>query len=126
MARHVPTTAICRARKSGWLVSGAPTANANILKRSRNLDSLHQILLRLQYLGKAGRPDSPADGYTSPGAPSCIDRCAPSSCRVLEKIRDRVTARGEALQLEDGARVAPMVRSVQAYMQDDLASPHAR
>ena len=46
--------------------------------------------------------------------------------RVFEKVRDRITTRGEAFQLQNGARIAPMICSVQADMQNHLTSPHAR
>jgi hypothetical protein len=46
------------------------------------------------------------------------------SRRVFEKVRDRITTRGDTFQLKNGASIAPL-SSVQANMQNDLASPHA-
>src|SRR4030095_5381796 len=64
----------------------------------------------------------PMAGQSQPLSPN-PDRC---SGRVFEEVRDRVTTWGQSLQLQDGARIAPMIGSVQADVQDDLASPHAR
>jgi hypothetical protein len=50
----------------------------------------------------------------------------PGSRRILQEVSDRIAARGEALQLQNSAGVAPAVGPVQAHMQDDLAAPHAR
>src|SRR5262249_11318682 len=44
----------------------------------------------------------------------------------FEKVRDRITTRGNAFQLKNSARIAPMISAVETNMQNDLASPHAR
>ena len=43
----------------------------------------------------------------------------------FEKVRDRITTRGDAFQLKNSAGIATMISSVQADMQNHLASPHA-
>src|SRR5512146_3127887 len=50
----------------------------------------------------------------------------PANSTVFEKISDRVTARSDAFQLKNGARIAAVIIAVQAHVQNDLASLHAR
>src|SRR5215831_1547524 len=44
----------------------------------------------------------------------------------FEKVRDRITTRGDAFQLKNGTGIASMIRSVETDMQNDLATSHAR
>lgn len=57
--------------------------------------------------------------------PANID-CPPASPHVFKKIRDRIPTRRKTSQLKNGASITPVIGSMQAHMQDDLATPHAR
>lgn len=48
------------------------------------------------------------------------------SLRRFEEVRDRIAARRDTSQLKECTGIASMVGSVQANVQDDLASAHAR
>jgi hypothetical protein len=48
------------------------------------------------------------------------------SGRFFEKVGNRIATWGKAPQLKNSTSIAPVICSVQADMQNDLASPHAR